>query len=949
MATIKQIQFKRSNVAGKRPLPADIAEGELAINIKDSTLFTKNADGQIIDLGFAKGGKIDGDVTQVGNYTTSGDISAKTFLASAGVSSNGDIVAERGVIRTRAAASGNAHLWFEGEEVTGENRNKERGVLYAAQQTDTDGRVNLRVYNGKSHAANTNNALFVFNGAGDFAAPRDLYAQRSRLSNESIAPTMNTSRLYTRNRAFNEFGTNQSYGWDDTVNYTAGQSGAIALNYVYKGRAHASGTIWHQLIDERDGADWAIYTGSGPERKMFNIRSAGSLGHAQFTGSLFLGSGGGGLGVISGMGEGSLALGDNDTGLRNDGDGAFSVMANSRELINYNSSAVKYQIEHRKATRITHTDNANTPILPTNNNPLLEIDTSLDSNNSGGNGLTLLGYNSGGKYYHYFRGNGNAVFDMSLGVSINKGGLNVNGNSAFSGTLSAPRFDALGDIAFKNTVNRHIRFEYTNSSGATAVDGYIFKDGPSNTTRRPGIRVNCTAPNASSGSGDFVFGEDGHFTVPRQVQPGDFGNFDSRYQNLHQLGANVNLDTLSADGHAGEYAQNMNVNTSLALNYPEAQAGHLTVTSGAGVQQRYHVYNSTRVYLRAKYSSDSWRPWDRVLTEDYLKTGIPLQFVSKNSDGFRIAYGNYGFFIRNDGGNTYFMLTNSGDQMGTWNGLRPLSINNSNGNVTMSHSLTVGGSSSFGSALTVGNGLTVNGASGINVTSTAGNAISWGNLGACLANDGNLKGSRWKSFGNSEWAGDALSWVNNNNVAKAGDTMSGMLTIQANGGALRLNATDSNQSVYVLGQRAGVNGFYMGFGGSGNDLTLHNYILNTNINLRASDIQFSRTVYGNGDANFNNVYIRSDVTLKRNFKKIENALDKVDKLDGLIYEKKNTPTSTEYESVEAGIIAQSLQEVLPEAVVEKEGILNVSASGTIALLVNAIKELKARVEYLESK
>lgn len=931
MATIKQIQFKRSNVAGKRPLPADIAEGELAINIKDSTLFTKNADGQIIDLGFAKGGKIDGDVTQVGNYTTSGDISAKTFLASAGVSSNGDIVAERGVIRTRAAASGNAHLWFEGEEVTGENRNKERGVLYATQQTDTDGRVNLRVYNGKSHAANTNNALFVFNGAGDFAAPKDLYGQRSRLSIESVAPTMNTSRVYTRNRAFNEFGSNQSYGWDDTVNYTAGQNGAIALNYVYKGRAHASGTIWHQLIDERDGADWAIYTGSGPERKMFNIRSAGSLGHAQFTGSLFLGSGGGGLGVISGMGEGSLALGDNDTGFRNDGDGAFSVMANSRELINYNSSAVKYQIEHRKATRITHTDNANTPILPTNNNPLLEIDTSLDSNNSGGNGLTLLGYNSGGKYYHYFRGNGNAVFDMSLGVSINKGGLNVNGNSAFSGTVSSPRFDALGDISFKNTVNRHIRFEYTNSSGATAVDGYIFKDGPSNTSRRPGIRVNCTAPNASSGSGDFVFGEDGHFTVPRQVQPGDFGNFDSRYQNLFQLGANVNLDTLTGDSQIGEYAQHANANTSLALNYPEAQAGHLTITSGAGVQQTYRVYNSSRMYLRSKYSTSPWTPWDRVVTDDYLASGIGGSIVSKAADGFRIAYGSYGFFIRNDGGTTYFLLTNSGDSMGTWNGLRPLTINNGTGQVS------------------IGTPLVVTHSSGLTVTSTAGDAISWGSLGACLANDGNLKGSRWKSFGGSEWAGDALSWVNNNNVAKSGDTMSGGLTIQANGGALRLNATASNQSVYVLGQRAGVNGFYMGFGGSGTDLTLHNYILNTTINLRASDINFSRTVYGNGDANFNNVYIRSDATLKRNFKKIENALDKVDKLDGLIYEKKNTPTSTEYESVEAGIIAQSLQEVLPEAVVEKEGILNVSASGTIALLVNAIKELKARVEYLESK
>ena len=65
MADIKQIQFKRSNVAGKRPLPADIAEGELAINIKDATMFTKSADGAIIDLGFAKGGQVDGNINQV--------------------------------------------------------------------------------------------------------------------------------------------------------------------------------------------------------------------------------------------------------------------------------------------------------------------------------------------------------------------------------------------------------------------------------------------------------------------------------------------------------------------------------------------------------------------------------------------------------------------------------------------------------------------------------------------------------------------------------------------------------------------------------------------------------------------------------------------------------------------------------------------------------------------
>ncbi|MEH3618269.1 phage tail protein [Escherichia coli] len=67
------------------------------------------------------------------------------------------------------------------------------------------------------------------------------------------------------------------------------------------------------------------------------------------------------------------------------------------------------------------------------------------------------------------------------------------------------------------------------------------------------------------------------------------------------------------------------------------------------------------------------------------------EVISKSANGLRIAYGNYGFFIRNDGSNTYFMLTNSGDNMGTYNGLRPLWINNATGAVSMGHGLNVSG------------------------------------------------------------------------------------------------------------------------------------------------------------------------------------------------------------------------------------------------------------------
>ena len=50
--------------------------------------------------------------------------------------------------------------------------------------------------------------------------------------------------------------------------------------------------------------------------------------------------------------------------------------------------------------------------------------------------------------------------------------------------------------------------------------------------------------------------------------------------------------------------------------------------------------------------------------------------------------GNYGAFFRNDGANTYFLLTAAGDQYGQWNALRPLYINDVSGAVTIGTSLT---------------------------------------------------------------------------------------------------------------------------------------------------------------------------------------------------------------------------------------------------------------------
>lgn len=104
------------------------------------------------------------------------------------------------------------------------------------------------------------------------------------------------------------------------------------------------------------------------------------------------------------------------------------------------------------------------------------------------------------------------------------------------------------------------------------------------------------------------------------------------------------------------------------------------------------------------------------------------------------------------------------------------------------------------------------------------------------------------------------------------------------------------------------------------------------------------------NGSFDNVEIRSDRRAKSDIKVIENALEKVETLSGNTYELHNTSGGT---TRSAGLIAQEVQEVLPEAVTqdneEDGGMLRLNYNAVIALLVESVKELKAEIEELKSK
>ena len=102
-------------------------------------------------------------------------------------------------------------------------------------------------------------------------------------------------------------------------------------------------------------------------------------------------------------------------------------------------------------------------------------------------------------------------------------------------------------------------------------------------------------------------------------------------------------------------------------------------------------------------------------------------------------------------------------------------------------------------------------------------------------------------------------------------------------------------------------------------------------------------VYASGDVTAaGNVTAYSDIKLKTDVATIDNALDKVSKMRGVMYTRKDTGLRG------TGVIAQEIQEVLPEVVMEGET-LSVAYGNIVGVLIEAIKELEARVKQLENK
>ena len=93
----------------------------------------------------------------------------------------------------------------------------------------------------------------------------------------------------------------------------------------------------------------------------------------------------------------------------------------------------------------------------------------------------------------------------------------------------------------------------------------------------------------------------------------------------------------------------------------------------------------------------------------------------------------------------------------------------------------------------------------------------------------------------------------------------------------------------------------------------------------------------------------SDISLKENIKPIKNPLGKIKKLKGVTFDWKKSKSILDIKE-DYGFIAQDVKKIVPELVRKNENeLLSMRHQGVIPILVEAIKELEARVKELENK
>lgn len=763
MATLKQIQFKRSKTTGARPAASVLAEGELAINLKDRVLFTKDDQGNIIDLGFAKGGSIDGNVIHTGNYNQTGDYTLNGVFTQTGnfnltgiarvtrdIISAGQIMTEGGELITKS--SGTAHVRFF------DNNSRERGIIYApANDGLTTQVLNIRV---QDYAAG-DESTYAFSGSGLFTSP-EVSAWKSISS-----PQILTDKVITNGKKTGDY---DIYSMADNVPLS---ESTTAINHLRVMRNAVGAGVFHEVKDN-DGITW--YTGDGLDTYLWSFTWSGGLkaGH-----SISVGTPGGNKGY-SELGTASISLGDNDTGLKWHQDGYFYTVNNGTRTFIYGPGETQ---SLRKMVMAYSPDGLLMTTPPTENYALATVVTYHD-NNAYGDGQTLLGYYQGGNYHHYFRGKGTTNVNTHGGLLVTPGNIDVIGGSVnIDGRNNASTLMFRGNTTGSSSVDNMTISVWGNTftnpsvgnrknvmeiSDATSWMSYIQRL----TTGEVEMNVNGSFESSGVTAGNrgvHTTGEISSGAVNAlRIWNADYGAIFRRSEGSLHI-----IPTAYGEGKHGDIGPlrpfSMALDTG-KVTIPDLQSSYNTFAANGYIKFVGHGAGAGGYDIQYAQAAPIFQEIDDAVSKYYPI--VKQKFLNGKavwSLGTEISSGT--FVIHH--------LKEDGSQGHT-------SRFNQDGTVNFPDNVQVGGGE------------------------------------ATIARNGNIFSDIWKSFtsaGDTTNIRDAIA----TRVAKEGDTMTGKLIIRRDSDAINLAAPSTTDASYLLSTGAGENLWYIGKGGADNTVSFYNY------------------------------------------------------------------------------------------------------------------------------
>ena len=791
MATLKQIQFKRSKTAGARPAASVLAEGELAINLKDRVLFTKDDQGNIIDLGFAKGGSIDGNVIHTGNYNQTGDYTLNGTFTQTGnfnltgiarvtrdIIAAGQIMTEGGELITKS--SGTAHVrFFDGNS-------RERGIIYApANDGLTTQVLNIRV---QDYAAGSE-STYAFSGSGLFTSP-EVSAWKSISS-----PQILTDKVITDGKKTGD------YDISSLSNNTPMAEGETAINHLRVMRNAVGAGIFHE-VNVNDGITW--YSGDGLVTYLWSFNWAGGLkaGH-----SISVGLPGGPKGY-SELGTASIVLGDNDTGFKWHQDGYFYTVNNGTRTFIYGPGETQ---SLRKMVMAYSPDGLLMTTPPTENYALATVVTYHD-NNAYGDGQTLLGYYQGGNYHHYFRGKGTTNINTHGGLLVTPGNIDVIGGSVnIDGRNNSSTLMFRGNTTGYSSVdNMDIKVwgnTFVDPSGGTRKNIMEISDATSwmsyiqrLTTGEVEMNVNGSFESSGVTAGDrgvHTTGEISSGAVNAlRIWNADYGAIFRRSEGSLHI-----IPTAYGEGKDGDIGPlrpfSMALDTG-KVTIPDLQSSYNTFAANGYIKFVGHGAGAGGYDIQYAQAAPIFQEIDDDAVSKYYPI-VKQKFLNGKAVWSLGTEINSGTFVLHH-------LKEDGSQGHT-------SRFNADGTVNFPDNVQVGGGE------------------------------------ATIARNGNIFSDIWKTFtsaGDVTNIRDAIA----TRVAKEGDTMTGTLWINKDAAGIVLNPPLASDSSFIRSDTAGANNWYIGKGGADNGLGFYSYITQGGVYITTNG-EISLSPQGQGTFNFN--------------------------------------------------------------------------------------------------